>query len=96
MFAVLLVFVVSCSPSPKELLISKIDKVISTNFVPNLKDPKSFEKIGLDISDSVYVNKKFDHINITLKYRAKNSFGGYVINEQLFMYLSKEDKVIIF
>lgn len=46
----------------------------------NLKDPKSFEAINWGnvqkISDTQYL--------VYLKYRAKNSFGGYVINEQTF------------
>jgi hypothetical protein len=41
----------------------------------NLKDPKSYEHIETRYGD------KGDHIFLYTKYRAKNSFGGYVIGE---------------
>jgi len=34
----------SCSQTPKEKLLSRVDKMANTELVPNLKDPKSFEK----------------------------------------------------
>lgn len=57
----------------------------------NLKDPKSFEAIEwsrvtkVDLPSHKYV--------VRCKYRAKNSFGGYVIHNQLF-YLDVSGKVV--
>tara|TARA_R110000744_G_scaffold379451_1_gene497651 strand:- start:752 stop:1210 length:459 start_codon:yes stop_codon:yes gene_type:complete len=42
--------------------------------VQSLKDPDSFEHIGTQ-----YWDKK-DHLVVLMKYRAKNSFGGYVVS----------------
>ena len=39
----------------------------------NLKDPESFKHEGTQYWD------KGDHLIILMKYRAKNSFGGYVV-----------------
>lgn len=55
----------------------------------NLKDPKSIEYIKwtplIHMDDGTYT--------IGVKYRAKNSFGGYVIEERIFT-LNNEGKVI--
>lgn len=40
----------------------------------SLKDPKSFEHI-----ETKYYDKK-DYLMVIMRYRAKNSFGGYVVN----------------
>ncbi|MEG2063499.1 MAG: hypothetical protein RRY23_00010 [Alistipes sp.] len=54
----------------------------------NLKDPKSFEAITWGdvqkLSPTQY--------NVFLKYRAKNSFGGYVVEEQTF-YINSNGQV---
>ena len=55
----------------------------------NLKDPGSYQEIewspsGVNSSGQYYIRHK---------YRAKNSFGGYVIEEKIF-YLNKSYKVI--
>lgn len=47
----------------------KLEKLIETN----LKDPDSYEHI-----ETKYIDKQ-DHILVYMKYRAKNSFGGFVI-----------------
>jgi hypothetical protein len=39
-----------------------------------LKDPDSYQHI-----ESSYGGKG-DHLNVVMKYRAKNGFGGYVVN----------------
>ena len=40
----------------------------------SLKDPGSYEHIETRYGD------KGDHLNVLMKYRAKNGFGGYVVN----------------
>jgi len=45
----------------------------------NLKDPDSFQAIEWGL-----VEKGPDGLIVRCKYRAKNSFGGYVIEERLF------------
>tara|TARA_R110000744_G_scaffold31407_1_gene73868 strand:+ start:403 stop:843 length:441 start_codon:yes stop_codon:yes gene_type:complete len=40
----------------------------------NLKDPESFQHISTQFSDNG------SHLIVLMKYRAKNSFGGYVVN----------------
>lgn len=54
----------------------------------NLKDPKSYE--GIEWSD---VQKTHDGYMVRHKYRAKNSFGGYMIENQIF-YLDSKGNVI--
>ena len=41
----------------------------------NLKDPDSYQHI-----ETRYTDNGGDTIKVYLKYRAKNSFGGYVVN----------------
>jgi len=53
----------------------------------NLKDPESLECIEWS-----EVQKNDYGFMVRCKYRAKNSFGGYVVNNQLF-YLDKKGKV---
>lgn len=54
----------------------------------NLKDPKSYE--GIEWSE---VKKTADGYVVRHKYRAKNSFGGYVVENQIF-YLNNNGEVI--
>ena len=54
----------------------------------NLKDPKSYE--GIEWSP---VQSTEDGYMVRHKYRAKNSYGGYVIKNQIF-YLDKQGNVI--
>ena len=42
--------------------------------IAQLKDPDSFEHISTQYSD------KNDYLMVLMKYRAKNSFGGFVVN----------------
>lgn len=42
--------------------------------ISQLKDPDSFEHISTQYSD------KNDYLMVLMKYRAKNSFGGFVVN----------------
>lgn len=42
--------------------------------IQSLKDPDSFEHIGTQFWD------KDDYLIVLMKYRAKNSFGGYVVS----------------
>ena len=54
-----------------------------------LKDPKSYQEIewspsGVNDAGQYYIRHK---------YRAKNSFGGYVVEEKIF-YLNKSYKVV--
>jgi len=53
----------------------------------NLKDPKSYESIEWS-----EVRKEKDYFIVRHKYRAKNSFGGYVIENQIF-YINKYGNV---
>ena len=53
----------------------------------NLKDPKSYE--GIEWSK---VSKTSDGYMVRHKYRAKNSFGGYVVENQVF-YLNNKGNV---
>lgn len=45
--------IVSCSSDPEELLLSECDNFIKSELIPNLKDPKSFEKVISRISDTI-------------------------------------------
>lgn len=57
----------------------------------NLKDPDSFEAI--EWSPVSKVNLPTHKYIVRCKYRAKNSFGGYVIDNQLF-YLDGQGNVV--
>jgi len=59
----------------------------------HLKDPGSYD--GIEWSKVISVNHDTCRYAVRHKYRAKNSFGGYVIENQLF-YLDKEGEVISF
>ncbi len=86
MFTIL--FIAFCVPSkdkPKEY---KVIQYESGAVVPvkmylkqNLKDPKSVEYI----SWSKMFRNENGYYQVTVKYRAKNSFGGYVIEENTFL-----------
>lgn len=54
----------------------------------NLKDPRSLEYIEWSP-----VTDYGDNFLVRVKYRAKNSFGGYVVSNQLFT-LDKSGKVL--
>lgn len=45
----------------------------------NLKDPKSYDSIEWS-----RVTKENDNFRVRYKYRAKNSLGGYVLENQIF------------
>jgi hypothetical protein len=59
----------------------------------NLKDPDSFEAI--EWSDVVELKGESNGAKyvVRCKYRAKNSFGGFIIDEQLF-YMDAEGNVL--
>lgn len=44
--------------------------------IENLRDPNSYERISLDFNESRY--------SVTIKYRAKNGFGGYGVDSITF------------
>lgn len=47
--------------------------------IENLRDPNSYERISLDFNESRY--------SVTIKYRAKNGFGGYVVDSITFYFV---------
>lgn len=62
----------------------------------NLKDPKSLEYITVykvqELTNNQTKSYKEKEFMQGIKYRAKNSFGGYVIEEKIF--IIKNDEVI--
>lgn len=79
--------------SPQEVVYnSKWDGSVSqvkTYLRDNLKDPDSFQAIEWS---PVSKTEKGDFI-VRCKYRAKNSFGGYVVSNQLFCLSSNGDVI---
>ena len=76
----------SCSSTPEQKFIKKIDKYMSTEFVKGLKDPSSFQKVDCMVFDTLTVEDykaKYNkdagpefkngivHIKISYTYRAK-------------------------
>jgi len=70
--------------SPWDASVSQVKDYLSKN----LKDPKSVEYIEWS-----EVSEYGGNLIVRVKYRAKNSFGGYVTSNQLFT-LSKAGKVL--
>lgn len=56
-----------------------------------LKDPDNYD--SMEWSDIIIVDRTDYRYMIRHKYRARNSFGGYVIENKLF-YLDKEGNVV--
>lgn len=97
----------SCSSTPEQQLISKVDKYMSTEFVKNLKDPSSFQKVSCMVFDTMTVEKykaKYNkdagsefkngilHIKLSYTYRAKNGFGALDMYETTVRYYPNTDK----
>lgn len=77
----MLIVVLINSQSPEIKAANLRDDMLSAanaSIKKNLKDPDSYEVIDYDINSDIGKT----HYLITVRYRAKNSFGGYVINSQ--------------
>lgn len=60
-------------------------------FQANLKDPESFKAIEWSPTKKVNDNSYF----VRCKYRAKNSFGGYVVENRVFFMNAKGEIILI-
>jgi len=43
----------SCNQTPQEKLTSRVEELVKKELIPKLKDPKSFEKVSIVISDTI-------------------------------------------
>ena len=85
-FVVFIIVLFSCGSK-----VSNLENAVKRYYVPKLKDPKSFEQISLLVRDTLYVDNKLDAVRFWVEYRAKNSFGGYIIKTEHFIYFPKKD-----
>ena len=51
-----------------------------------LKDPDSFDEISHEANYVLQEEASNPYIQVIISYRAKNSFGGYVVGKQLYNY----------
>lgn len=93
---ILLVFVsvILAIEKPKKSVWNGIALTVKVYLKENLKDPKSLD-IG-ECSDLINVPDKNQYLQ-RVKYRAKNSFGGNVINNHLFLLVPDvNDEVMVY
>jgi hypothetical protein len=62
MAVIVLIAFASCSKTPTEKLIEDAGKFAEDNLKPKLKDPSSFEKVKVEITDTVYTTEFLDDI----------------------------------
>lgn len=77
--------------SPWNSLVYQVESFLKNNY---LKDPDSYESIEWSNVEIVDESRGFKYL-VRHKFRAKNSFGGYVIENKLF-YLNDRGEVIEF